>query len=151
MRDTPGGMGGGPNDEGVVQIEWDRMSPHKNSLPKKSNFLSSRLPTDGGSVGVNPCGVKGRPHGSSRRADEVRNEVHRVGAGKQECWARAGQAYGNEVQMCMGRLGARGKPDARARFKLARGQMRFTRRRFWKRLESKGMRAGKRGSSAHGS
>ncbi|KAF2324918.1 hypothetical protein GH714_021271 [Hevea brasiliensis] len=33
----------------------------------------------------------------------------------------ARDAYGNEVQTCAGRLGARGRPDARARFKLARG------------------------------
>ncbi|KAF2282308.1 hypothetical protein GH714_044059 [Hevea brasiliensis] len=28
-----GDVGGGPNDEGVVRIEWGRMSPHKFSLP----------------------------------------------------------------------------------------------------------------------
>ncbi|KAF2282500.1 hypothetical protein GH714_044023 [Hevea brasiliensis] len=32
LRCMPGGMGGGPNDEGVVRIEWGRMSPHKFGL-----------------------------------------------------------------------------------------------------------------------
>ncbi|KAF2322419.1 hypothetical protein GH714_016834 [Hevea brasiliensis] len=101
-----------------------------------------RLPTEGGSVGVNPCGAKGRcitgrqylresifganrstgkqescwkeqakmrfrwargvlgtywacgPYGSSRRADEAQNEVHRVGASAQESLG----THRNEVQ-----------------------------------------------------
>ncbi|KAF2299383.1 hypothetical protein GH714_031785 [Hevea brasiliensis] len=34
-----GDMGGGPNDEDVMRIEWRRVSLHKSSLPKKSNFF----------------------------------------------------------------------------------------------------------------
>ncbi|KAF2321023.1 hypothetical protein GH714_032839 [Hevea brasiliensis] len=52
-------------------------------------------------MGLRACG----PRGTSRRADEVRNEVHRAGEGARECWACTGEACAGEVQTCTGKAG----------------------------------------------